>query len=58
MLAAATSGRLDTEEAAGPYLACRGWAPGFAEGSGGGGSLASIFEARPLARELHRSGRC
>ena len=56
MLAAATSGRLDTEEAAGPYLACRGLAPDSAEGSGGG-SLASIFEARPLARELHRSGR-
>ena len=33
-----------------------GLAPGSAEG-GGGGSLASIFEARPLARELHRSGR-
>ena len=32
-----------------------GLAPGSAEG--GGGSLASIFEARPLARELHRSGR-
>ena len=31
-------------------------APGSAEGSGGG-SLAPVFEARPLARGLHRSGR-
>ena len=57
MLAAATSGRLDTEQARWAVPRLPGLAPGSAEGRGGG-SLASIFEARPLARELHRSGRC